>query len=121
MSTLVTSNISDGTTSVGTGYVVNGSAKVLVSYNSDIPTTAIRHSMNVSSLTDNGNGYETIGMSSAFDGADYVGAASVSNGEYVSHFQNYSASSVQSVIYYADANVYAPNYYVSCALFGDLA
>ena len=52
MSTLVTSNISDGTTSVGTGYVVNGSAKAWceATYSGGSPTNT--NSLNVSSLTD---------------------------------------------------------------------
>lgn len=50
MSTLVTSNISDGTTSVGTEYVVNGSAKAWGYKNA--AGTALGDTLNVSSLTD---------------------------------------------------------------------
>ena len=55
MSTLVTSNISDGTTSVGTSYVVNGSAKAWANLNGQ-GTIALRDSFNISSATDNGTG-----------------------------------------------------------------
>ena len=55
MSNLVVSNISDGTTSVGTGYVVNGSAKAWVSFIS-VGTVSIRDSLNTSSINDNGTG-----------------------------------------------------------------
>ena len=51
MSTIIASNISDGTTSVPSTYVVNGSAKAWVNFNGT-GTVAIRDSFNVSSLTD---------------------------------------------------------------------
>ena len=53
MSTLNVANITDGTDTVATGYVVNGSAKAWVNFNGT-GTIAVRDSMNVSSLTDNG-------------------------------------------------------------------
>ena len=69
MSTLVTSNISDGTTSVGTGYVVNGSAKAWVNLNGT-GTIAIRNSTNIASMVDLGTGYYRANFSNAFDAAD---------------------------------------------------
>ena len=63
MSTLNVSNITDGTTSVGTGYVVNGSAKAWINYNGT-GTVAIRDSFNVSSLVDTGTGFWTVNYSS---------------------------------------------------------
>ena len=83
MSTLNVSNISDGTTSVGTGYVVNGSAKAWASFHhvSGVPTLS-SGSLNVSSLADNGTGEAGVNFSSSFnsvedyacvtDGWDYV-------------------------------------------------
>ena len=55
MSTINAANITDGTTSVPTGYVVNGSAKAWVNLNGT-GTVAIRDSINVSSLTDAATG-----------------------------------------------------------------
>ena len=49
MSNLVVSNISDGTTSVGTGYVVNGSAKAWLHSASD---ATLYDSFNISSSVD---------------------------------------------------------------------
>ena len=69
MSTLNVSNITDGTTTVGTSYVVNGSAKVWVSWDGT-GTIAIRDSLNASSLADNGTGNYTVTWSSGFDVAD---------------------------------------------------
>jgi|DEB0MinimDraft_6_1074348.scaffolds.fasta_scaffold29357_2 hypothetical protein len=71
MSTLVTSNISDGTTSVGTGYVVNGSAKAWVSFIS-VGTVSIRDSLNTSSINDNGTGNFDVIFSTSFAANTYV-------------------------------------------------
>ena len=57
MSTLSVSNITDGTDTVGTSYVVNGSAKAWLNY--DHASNIIRESFNVSSVTDNATGHFT--------------------------------------------------------------
>lgn len=75
MSTIVTSNISDGTDTVGTIYVINGSAKAWVNLNGT-GTVAIRESFNVSSITDNGAGNYTVNFATAMDDANYVVAGS---------------------------------------------
>ena len=72
MSTLNVSNITDGTTTVGTSYVVNGSAKVHCTYDCDPATVLGSH--NVSSLTDNGTGDHTVNMTNAFSGIYYTPA-----------------------------------------------
>ena len=71
MSNLVVSNISDGTTSVGTGYVVNGSAKAWVNLNGT-GTASITGSFNVASITDNGTGNYSVTLTNAM--ADNAGA-----------------------------------------------
>jgi len=68
MSTLNVSNISDGTTTVGTGYVVNGSAKTWV-YWDGTGTLAIRDSFNTSSVTDLGTGNYRVDVASGFQAA----------------------------------------------------
>ena len=70
MSTLSVSNITDGTTTVGTSYVVNGSAKAWVNLNG-AGTIAARDSFNVASLTDNGSGNYSVNVSSAFSSANH--------------------------------------------------
>jgi len=70
MSTLNVSNISDGTDTVGTSYVVNGSAKAWVNFNGT-GTAAIRDSFNIASLTDNGTGDYTVNFSNVFSSGDY--------------------------------------------------
>ena len=83
MSTLNVSNITDGTTTVGTSYVVNGSAKAWASFHhvSGVPTLN-SGTLNLSSLTDDNTGLVGINFSSSFnsvedytcvsDGWDYV-------------------------------------------------
>jgi len=71
MSTLEVSNLNDGTTTVATTYITNGSAKAWVNFNGD-GTVAIRDSQNVSSITDNGTGAYTINFSNAFGAADFA-------------------------------------------------
>jgi hypothetical protein len=70
MSTLNVSNITDGTDTVGTSYVVNGSAKAWVTINQKV-TQAFKDSFNTSSLTDNSTGETTVTFSSSFDNTNY--------------------------------------------------
>ena len=79
MSTLNVSNISDGTTSVGTGYVVNGSAKAWVNFNGT-GTIAARDSLNVSSLTDDGTGLYGSNLINALANVNASGSSSANNG-----------------------------------------
>jgi hypothetical protein len=62
--------LSDGTDTVGTGYVVNGSAKAWVNFNGT-GTVAIRDSLNVSSLGDNGGGDYNVNFSNNMSSNDY--------------------------------------------------
>ncbi len=71
MSTLVTANISDGTTTVGTEYVVNGSAKAWVNFNGT-GTVAISASANVASIVDNGTGDYTLNLTNSMANANYA-------------------------------------------------
>ena len=81
MSNLVVSNISDGTTTVGTGYVVNGSAKAWVNFTT-VSSTAVNNSMsfNISSLTDAGTGDTDVALSNAFSNASHVDSFNVGDG-----------------------------------------
>jgi hypothetical protein len=73
MSTLNVSNISDGTDTVGTSYVVNGSAKVWCDLNHT--TNTINDSFNVSSMTDTGTGVARINYSSSMSSSYYSASA----------------------------------------------
>ena len=79
MSTLNVSNISDGTTSVGTGYVVNGSAKAY--FHGDITATIVDgQSFNISSGQDNAVGIFQYSMTNSMSSADYIGLVTVNSG-----------------------------------------
>lgn len=77
MSTIQASNVSDGTTTVGTSYVVNGSAKAWVNFDGT-GTIASRDSFNVSGLTDHGGGQYSVTVVSSFDNANYSVCANCS-------------------------------------------
>ena len=77
MSTLNVSNITDGTDTVGTSYVVNGSAKAWVHFNGT-GTPAIQNSLNTSSITDSGTGYYGVNFTSNMSAKTYA-ASSLSN------------------------------------------
>ena len=68
-------NVTDGTTTVATTYVTNGSAKAWCCFfGGDVETSdppSIRDSHGVSSLTDNGSGDYTFGYTNNFGSANY--------------------------------------------------
>ena len=66
MSTINVSNITDGTTTVGTSYVVNGSAKAWVNANGS--GFAVLESFNASSVVDNSTGNYRLNFSSGMAG-----------------------------------------------------
>ena len=70
MSTLTISNLSDGTDTVGTSFLLNGSAKAGANWNG--VNFAVRDSTNVSSVTDNGTSDFTVNYSSAMSSAEYM-------------------------------------------------
>ena len=128
MSTLVVSNINDGTTTVPATYVTNGSAKAWVNFNGT-GTIAARDSFNLSSLTDNGTGQYTVSLSAAMASADYcwqVNAQDVNNGMGVPTAQADPTRTVTSsglpVIYNYPPDIsFYDAFAVTIALHGDLA
>lgn len=77
MSTLSVSNITDGTDTVETGYVVNGSAKAWVNFNGT-GTIAARDSLNVASLTDNSTGNYSVNFTNNMANANYATTTAIS-------------------------------------------
>ena len=127
MSNLVVSNISDGTTSLGTGYVVNGSAKAWCNWNGQ-GTVAIRDSLNVSTLTDNGTGHYTTSWSSVFGDLDY--SVSVATGsqtaaqnvwDRILGIREIRANGADWYASYNDSDVLVDQPVCSCTHHGDLA
>lgn len=84
MSTLNVSNITDGTTTLGTSYVVNGSAKAWVNFDGT-GTIATRDSLNVSSLSDDATGNYDTNFTSSFASANYSGPYACGYGAAVSN------------------------------------
>ena len=128
MSTLEVSNLNDGTTTVATTFVTNGSAKMWVNF-TGITTTATRDSFNVSSITDDGTGNTTVTLTNNMNNANYSGyyftnasvgtAAANFNNQHTGGFGSFTTSSCQAYAYTASAAVDA--YQNLCGLFGDLA
>lgn len=100
MSSLITSNISDGTTSVPTGYVVNGSAKAWVNL-SGTGAATIQQSMNISSLTDLGTGVYSVSYSNVFNYTRHATVASCAGAtasyDSFASLNPYPSASAQSV------------------------
>ena len=124
MSTLEVSNLNDGTTTVGTTFITNGSAKVWVNFNGT-GTIAARDSHNVSSLTDNGTGDYNINFSNNMSNSDYyVGESGCTNtSTEIRHadFLSRTASLVQLQCRKNNANDFADAAYAGLGILGDLA
>jgi len=69
--TIAPTNISDGTLSIPTTYVTNGSAKAWVNFDGTAGTLAPRDSLNVSTLTDNGTGNYTFNLTNAMSSTSF--------------------------------------------------
>ena len=128
MSTLEVSNLNDGTTTLATTYVTNGSAKVWVNY-TGVTTTAVRDSLNVSSLTDLGTGQTQVNISTALNNSNYTGSYfnNANSGSNLTSFSNQhtgnfavrTTSSYQHHTYTASAA--ADSFHNDSTIFGDLA
>jgi hypothetical protein len=70
MSTLNVSNITDGTDTVETSYVLNGSAKHYVHFNATGTQSIYSGAFNTSSITDNGTGNTIVTLTSAMSSTD---------------------------------------------------
>jgi len=122
MSTLNVSNITDGTTTVGTEYVVNGSAKVWVNF-TGTGTVAIDDSLNTSSITDNSTGRYEANPTNNFANANYClthdGLINGGNGWSISYFDKTSAN--VELLYINTLGSYEDCADASVVYFGDLA
>lgn len=124
MSTIVAANVSDGTVSIPTTYVTNGSAKAWVNFNGE-GTIAIRQSLNASSLTDNGTGNYNVTLSSALQSDEYSivsgSTDNLTNGSDMCTAAPLTSSSCRVIGFYTD-NAGARDILYSCAaIHGDLA
>ena len=72
MSTLEVSNLNDGTTTVATTFVTNGSARAYAHYDQVTSSLTVRKTFNCSSLTDDGTGQVTTNYTSNLSDIYYI-------------------------------------------------
>jgi len=120
MSTLTVSNISDATTTVGTSYVVNGSAKAWINADND-PSLVNNDSFNVSSTVDDAVGQIDVNYTNSFSNDDYSTACANANGEYMAFPRRVTTSDTQLASYNVEGNVYADTTRNCMIVCGDLA
>jgi len=120
MSTLVTSNISDGTDAVGTEYVINGSAKAWCKFQGS-GTLSVDGSLNTSSVTDKGTGNYDVNFANNFAVGISINVTTSSNWRGIVCPDVWAAGYVN--VLGADNNGTVPSdlYTVSTAFHGDLA
>jgi hypothetical protein len=124
--TVTSANISDGTDTVATGYVVNGSAKAWVNFDGT-GTAAISDSLNMSSLTDNGTGDYTLTYSNSLTGVfSNIVACSQSGRSSTQRAMAYDSATANSFVMgtYIDTGstqTAFDNSLNDAAVFGDLA
>ena len=87
MSTLNVANITDGTTTVGTSYVVNGSAKAWCNFDGT-NTITTRDSFNVASLTDQGAGAYDINFTNNMVNDDFTTSGSTNASSSTANFSS---------------------------------
>ena len=126
MSTIIATTLSNGSVSVPTATVVNGSAKAWVNFNGT-STIAARDSFNVASLTDGGTGIYTIGWTAAMGNANYafLGTSGASASYYLFVSPNSAGTKTTSAyridVIRNDVGNYDDPTYVNAAIHGDLA
>lgn len=123
MSTLNVSNITDGTTTVGTSYVVNGSAKAWFQIIQDTSHT-IEGSFNVASITDGGAGETSVTFTNAMANNDWSGvltAQSSNNRRAVNNAPNTTRIKVEVYQVASNTSAIDASGGVSGQVHGDLA
>jgi len=126
MSTLNVSNITDGTTTVATTFVTNGSAKAWVNFNGS-GTIATRDSFNVSSLTDDAAGRYTVNISNNMANDDFAalnytsGSTSSSQTAFDNNFLGGNGNAVGSFKISAYSSSFEDSDVVMATAHGDLA
>tara|TARA_Y100000022_G_scaffold156947_1_gene139350 strand:+ start:179 stop:559 length:381 start_codon:yes stop_codon:yes gene_type:complete len=126
MSTLEVSNLNDGTTTVATTFVTNGSAKVWVNFNGG-GTIATRDSLNVASLTDDAAGRYTVNISNNMANDDFAalnytsGSTSSSQTAFNNNFLGGNGNAVGSFKISAYSASFEDSDVVMATVHGDLA
>jgi hypothetical protein len=120
MSTIIASNVSDGTLSIPTTYVTNGSAKAWVNFDGT-GTIAARDSLNVSSLTDIGTGRYDVNLTSVFASTGYVCVGSAVSFALGNALTTQLSAGVLAVQVFDNSSVLSDSGIVQSGAYGDLA
>jgi len=104
--------------SVDTQYVVNGSAKSWVNLNG-LGTIALRDSLNVASLTDNGTGSYSANYTNSMNDSNYASVISGGNYHNITHTDN--TASLYRLDHYGSSHTGADASISTGSVFGDLA
>ena len=122
MSTLTISNLSDGTKTIPTTNVTNGSAKCWVNFTGSSPFQ-IEDSFNTSSITDNSTGRYNIAQTNNFANANYGIAHGCHYEAGNGYYHSYHAKSTTTVefLYVATTGSYVDTRDASAFLNGELA
>lgn len=120
MSTLEVSNLNDGTTTVATTYITNGSAKVFCQFDGDASTVTANESLNVSSITDNGTGSYTLTFSNAMSSDNHASLGTRQWNGVLAH-DAYTATTVKFQSRGGASTSLQDSYNSATATFGDLA
>jgi hypothetical protein len=122
MSTIISANVSDGTLSIPTTFVTNGSAKAFLKVDQR-STQAILSSFNVSSITDAATGATTVAFTNAMADANYAPTGGTDfDADAYSQFQfRFTLTTSLRIENSPDFNVSTDDGVVSCAILGDLA
>jgi hypothetical protein len=119
MSTINVSNITDGTTTVGTSYVVNGSAKAWIFFQGT-GTVNVLDSFNISSVDDNGTGNYDLNYASSFSSAN-ISPVGTSNWRGVLTHDAYSATDTNLATREGGSSSKGDRGRLSVTVHGDLA
>ena len=121
MSTLEVSNLNDGTTTVATTFVTNGSAKAWLEASS---SASLNNSYNISSGTDNGTGNYDLTFTTAMGNATYAPAVATLHAEIPSIGQqsgDRTTTFYQVIIFSRADSLTAADQRAFSQIFGDLA
>ena len=118
MSTLKVTNIQ--ATGETASRAVSGVAAAWVNFNGT-GTVAIRDSVNVGSITDNGTGSYTINLNSNMATANYLGHANVDSADVIGNPNALFTSAWEMRSYYPHGTAYSDPSYGWTSIHGDLA
>jgi len=116
MSTIIASNISDGTDTVGMEYVTNGAAKSLAQYNQSANT--VGESFNVTSITDQATGDFEVNYTNNMATATHITSGETNIGDYFNDAPETTKAKPRT---FSQNNVTADSASNGCLSYGDLA